>query len=462
MKQKAMIAVLAVILAILLALGFYLSLTRGKDDKMPAPTTTAQATPGDSTPGITTPGVTTSAATTPGATTPGATTPGATTPGATTPAATTPVPTTPAPTTPAPTTPAPTTPAPTTPAPTTPAPTTPAPTTPAPTTPAPTTPAPTTPAPTSPPHVHAYVGTVTEPTLTTEGYTTYKCACGDSYVGDKTPVLTLQQHVDRLPLHPNITGVSTLDGKVQGVLAGGNTTYNKLLAVHNFLRASSHGNADSTLSQMAAFAGNKVFKSVSELKFAYDANQVFTNRVGKAEHFAAAYAIAARNLGLESYVVSGKLNGSSHTWCQIYLGEKMYIFDGYYDVFAKLPSEVSGYSGGFIANQTGFQSAGAFVITVSVKSDSGTSIRRYTWDVAKAGKTDVDFLQNSVTLSLSGKVEYIITVTSQDGSVLIYDHSGVPKKTDSMTGTLTPAPGKYTLLVEEQTSGRSFLITVDN
>ena len=303
---------------------------------------------------------------------------------------------------------------------------------------------------------------MTEPTLTAEGYTTYRCTCGDSYVGDKTPVLTLQQHVDRLPLHPNITGVSMLDGKVQGVLAGGNTTYNKLLAVHKFLRGSSHGNADSTLSQMAAFAGNKVFKSISELKFAYDANRVFTDRIGRAEHFAAAYAIAARNLGLESYVVSGRLNGSSHTWCQIYLGEKMYIFDGYYDVFAKLPSEVPGYSGGFIANQTGFQSAEAFTITISLKSNSSNSTRKYTWDVSKAGKGDVDFLQNSITLYASGKAEYTITVTAQDGSVLIYDQSGMPKQTGSLSGTLIPAPGKYTLLVEEQTSGRSFLITVDN
>lgn len=413
MKQKAIIAVLAVILFLLLVLGFVLSLTKGKENEAPAVTTTAaETTPEITTPPETTPEITTPQVTTPGVTTPVATTPAATTPGATAPAVTTP--------------------------------------------------ADTAPAPTNPQHTHAYVGTVTEPTLTSEGYTVFKCACGHSYVGNKTPALTLQQHIDRLPLHPGITGVSALDGKVQGVLAGGDTTYNKLLAVHNFLRACSHGNADSTLSQMSAFAGDKVFKNISELKFAYDANRVFTDRIGRAEHFAAAYAIAARNLGLESYVVSGSLNGSSHTWCQIYLGDTMYIFDGYNDVFAKLPSEVPGYSGGFIANQTGFQSAGSFVMTLTVTSDDGTSSRKYTWDVAKAGKTDVDFLQNSITLELSGKVEYTISVTAQDGSVLIYDPSGMPKLTDTMTGTLTPAPGEYTLLVEEQTSGRSFLITVDN
>lgn len=414
MKQKVIIAVLAVVLALLLAVGFALSLLKEKDGGKAAPTTAA------TTPGATTPGDTTPAVTTPEATSSGIlTTPLATT----TPAVTT---------------------------------------TPAATTPGVTTPADTSAAPTNPQHTHSYVGTVTEPTLTAEGYTVFKCSCGHSYVGNKTPVLTLQQYIDRLPLHPNITGVSALDGKVQGVLAGGDTTYNKLLAVHNFLRGCTHGNADSTLSQMAAFAGNKVFKNVSELKFAYDANRVFTDRVGRAEHFAAAYAVAARNLGLESYVVSGKLNGSSHTWCQIYLGETMYIFDGYNDVFAKLPSEVPGYTGGYMSNQSGFQSAGAFVITVTVKSDEGTASRQYTWSVEKAGSTDQEFLQNSATLELSGKVEYTIAVTAQDGSVLIYDPSGVPKQTDTVTGTLTPAPGKYILLVEEQNSGRSFLITVDN
>ena len=34
-------------------------------------------------------------------------------------------------------------------------------------------------------HVHSYTSTVTEPTCTNAGYTTYKCACGDSYTGNE-------------------------------------------------------------------------------------------------------------------------------------------------------------------------------------------------------------------------------------------------------------------------------------
>lgn len=36
---------------------------------------------------------------------------------------------------------------------------------------------------------HNYKAVVTAPTCTTEGYTTYTCTCGDSYVADKTPTI---------------------------------------------------------------------------------------------------------------------------------------------------------------------------------------------------------------------------------------------------------------------------------
>ena len=39
------------------------------------------------------------------------------------------------------------------------------------------------------PHEHSYAAVVTEPTCTEPGFTTYTCACGDSYVADETPAL---------------------------------------------------------------------------------------------------------------------------------------------------------------------------------------------------------------------------------------------------------------------------------
>ena len=40
-----------------------------------------------------------------------------------------------------------------------------------------------------PAHTHSYTAVVTPPTCTEGGYTTYTCACGDSYVADETPAL---------------------------------------------------------------------------------------------------------------------------------------------------------------------------------------------------------------------------------------------------------------------------------
>ena len=38
-------------------------------------------------------------------------------------------------------------------------------------------------------HTHSYEAVVTEPTETEQGYTTYTCSCGDSYVADYTEPL---------------------------------------------------------------------------------------------------------------------------------------------------------------------------------------------------------------------------------------------------------------------------------
>ncbi len=54
----------------------------------------------------------------------------------------------------------------------------------APTKPEPTEPKPTDPPATEPDHTHEYVGDVTAPTCTEDGYTTYTCDCGDTYTDD--------------------------------------------------------------------------------------------------------------------------------------------------------------------------------------------------------------------------------------------------------------------------------------
>ncbi len=314
------------------------------------------------------------------------------------------------------------------------------------------------------PHTHTYQAVVTKPTMETEGYTTYTCACGHSFVGDKTPVLTLEQYINTLPLNPNTTGVNSVDKEIQSLLARGDTTYNKLLAVHNYLLNCSRRNLESNLAMMSAFAGNKVFRYATDLKISFDAHRLIVNEGGRAENFAAAFTVAARALGLESYVVSGTLNGNPHVWSQVVIGGKMYVFDAFRDqnVFAKLPEEAAGYAAGRVSTKTGFQSAGAFTLTLMVTSDDGTSSQTISWDVANAGKGNDDFLQCKTRLKLKGTVKYTITVAAVDGSVMIYDVTGIPEATTSASGTLNPAAGKYTILVVEQNSSRSFLIEIDN
>ncbi|MBR4132177.1 MAG: FIVAR domain-containing protein, partial [Oscillospiraceae bacterium] len=56
-----------------------------------------------------------------------------------------------------------------------------------------------------PVHTHSYTAVVTAPTCTEKGYTTYTCACGDSYVADETPALG----------HNFVDGVCTRCGAVE-------------------------------------------------------------------------------------------------------------------------------------------------------------------------------------------------------------------------------------------------------
>ncbi|MBR5294742.1 MAG: discoidin domain-containing protein, partial [Oscillospiraceae bacterium] len=44
-------------------------------------------------------------------------------------------------------------------------------------------------------HVHSYTAVVTDPTCTEGGYTTYTCACGDSYIADETAALGHKEEI---------------------------------------------------------------------------------------------------------------------------------------------------------------------------------------------------------------------------------------------------------------------------
>ena len=69
----------------------------------------------------------------------------------------------------------------------------------------------------TPSHTHSYTAVVTEPTCTTEGYTTYTCSCGHSYTGNTVPMLGHSQFITKA--NESETGaVDTICGVCNAVL----------------------------------------------------------------------------------------------------------------------------------------------------------------------------------------------------------------------------------------------------
>ena len=73
-------------------------------------------------------------------------------------------------------------------------------------------------------HVHNYDAVVTAPTCTVAGYTTYTCACGDTYTGDETPVA---DHVDT-----NLDITCDYDGCTKRILPAADTKVSLFTANH--------------------------------------------------------------------------------------------------------------------------------------------------------------------------------------------------------------------------------------
>ncbi len=44
-------------------------------------------------------------------------------------------------------------------------------------------------------HIHSYIAKITEPTATEQGFTTFTCSCGNSYVGNYVPALEIEEDV---------------------------------------------------------------------------------------------------------------------------------------------------------------------------------------------------------------------------------------------------------------------------
>ncbi len=79
---------------------------------------------------------------------------------------------------------------------------------------------------------HDYVSLVTDPTCTSIGYTTYTCACGESYIGDELPFAEHTVVID-YGFAPSCTADGMTDGKHCSVC-------NKIIAAQEVIGATGH------------------------------------------------------------------------------------------------------------------------------------------------------------------------------------------------------------------------------
>lgn len=332
-------------------------------------------------------------------------------------------------------------------------------------------------APTEPAHVHSFEKKETvEPALDTPGYTRYTCKdCGYSYQGDVTAALTLQQVINAQTLNPTQTGINDLDTLVSGVLAqiipANATNYEKLDAIYDYMLAEfSHGGGEVDLSKATELAGNKVFRSASELLFSYEAYQMLTEKQGVSDHYAALFCVLTRAAGFESYVVTGSLSGSNHVWNNVRIDGKLYAFDAHTTTapqFAVADDALSGYvyknRDSAIAAQSGFRSADTFTVKLTYTDDNGTTEKEFTWSVSDMRSGTANFMKNTPSIiRAKGTVTYTLEVVAGSGSFLLINENEEPTAGSSISGTLESGSGYYTLQAEEENSMMHFDIRIDN
>ena len=102
---------------------------------------------------------------------------------------------------------------------------------------------------TNAPHEHNYVSEITEPTYTEEGYTTYTCECGDSYVSDYVDALVKPSGELKFALWEDNESYSVIGiGKINDIFDGQGINKN-IKASDNFRYSFYAPNASYSLSE---------------------------------------------------------------------------------------------------------------------------------------------------------------------------------------------------------------------
>ena len=147
---------------------------------------------------------------------------------------------------------------------------------------------------------------------------------------------TLQEILNSAPLSPMKTNDETLDAMVEQILSKIITdemsTYDKVKACYDYLKKNT---VYQTKDEATEIRGG-VYTSWVDYKNVILATEVFSTGKGVCDHYAAAFHVLTRRIGLESYICVGKHLSQKggmggHVWNIITLDGTDYIFDAQID-----------------------------------------------------------------------------------------------------------------------------------
>lgn len=147
---------------------------------------------------------------------------------------------------------------------------------------------------------------------------------------------TLQGLMNAAPLTPMKTNDETLDAMVEQILnqiiTDGMSTYDKVKACYDYLKK----NTVYQTKSKATVIRSGVYVSSEDYKNVLLATEVLSTGKGVCDHYAAAFHVLTRRIGLESYICTGKHISQKggmggHVWNIITLDGVDYIFDAQID-----------------------------------------------------------------------------------------------------------------------------------
>ena len=147
---------------------------------------------------------------------------------------------------------------------------------------------------------------------------------------------TTRSLIDSASLTPLVTGYTELDQIVADFFASNfsetSDTFEKLKICYDFLiYGSEYGSSSVTTALYNAIDRECNYYSMFDRDYVAEGYAFITDKRGSCNHFAAAFMVMARAIGLDCYVMHGTITWyagtTPHYWNEIHLGSAFYIFD---------------------------------------------------------------------------------------------------------------------------------------